>query len=82
MPRAAPKDVGYAYIERAYGLTFTPGERVRHTESAQVGLGTVRKVKQSHAHYVMVLFDGRKHADPCHPQALEKVAPEGRSHAS
>lgn len=62
---------GYDYIKRAYGLEFSAGQRVRHIEIDK--LGTVARCKESSGHYVQVRFDGKKHADPCHPQALEFV---------
>lgn len=64
----------YGYIHRAYGLNFFIGQRVRHTEIDK--LGTVARCKESASHYVQVTFDGRKHSDPCHPQALEILATE------
>lgn len=64
----------YGYIHRAYGLSFFVGQRVRHTEIDK--RGTVAKCKESSGHYVQVVFDGRKHADPCHPRALELVSEE------
>ena len=65
----------YEYIKRAYGLSFAPGERVTHTVVKKDG--TVRQENPSSGHYVMVAFDGERHASPCHPGELEKL---GRQH--
>ena len=64
--------MSYAYIKHAYGLDFSAGDRVRHNETNK--LGNVRRERPAQAHYVYVLFDGERDANPCHPRALDKVA--------
>lgn len=61
--------MAYEYIRRSYGLDFTPGDYVRHTETCRVG--RVARESASAGHYVQVIFDGDRHALPCHPAALE-----------
>jgi hypothetical protein len=63
--------MAYAYIERTYGLRFSPGDRVHHTVTKQNG--TVKRENPSVGHYVMVAFDSKKFAVPCHPGELEKL---------
>jgi len=63
-------DAHHDYIARAYGRTFTPGQRVRFTEG-KPRAGTVMRPKASHAHYVQVRFDGEKHGSLCHPGSVE-----------
>lgn len=63
--------MAYEYIKRTYGLTFVPGQRVRHSVTG--GDGTVKREAASMGHYVMVAFDGRKHASPCHPEELTEI---------
>lgn len=36
--------------------------------------GTVAREDRSQSHYVMVRFDGRKFASPCHPTSLEYLS--------
>lgn len=68
--------MSYNYVRRVYGVNPIPGERVRHTELRGPGsLGTITRERPSQGHHVMVRFDGRKHADPCHPTALEYLGP-------
>jgi len=63
--------MAYEYIQRYYGLTFTPGERVWHVEVRKNG--TVQPERASHGHYVNVLFDGENHGSSlCHPKELVK----------
>jgi hypothetical protein len=62
--------MSYEYIKRTYGLTFTPGDRVRHTVAGNIGT-----VKRGESHYVNVTFDGQRFSTPCHPQEL-KPAPD------
>lgn len=66
----------YDYIKRAYPLADVPnvGTRVRHNETNR--LGVIAREDRSQSHYVQVRFDGDKHSLPCHPMALEHVAPE------
>ena len=61
----------YDYIRRYYGLSYEPGQRVRHTVTNKVG--TVCRMRKSQGHYVQVRFDGMKFARPCHPQELEQA---------
>lgn len=61
----------YRYIERTYGTTFKPGDRVRHTVTG--GVGEVRPVRGDPQYY-NVRFDGQKHALPCHPGELEAAS--------
>lgn len=68
--------MAYDYIKRAYGLTFTPGDRVQHTVTGK--MGTVKRGQYHYAggsHYVNVTFDGQRHSLPCHPEEL-RPAPE------
>lgn len=60
--------MAYEYIKRAYGLSFRPGQRVKHTVTGK--RGHVRRESPSAGHYVMVLFDEARHALPCHPEEL------------
>ncbi len=60
---------GYEYVRRAYGVSPTIGDRVRHQVTGESG--TIRREDRSQAHYVMVLFDGKKFALPCHPTELD-----------
>lgn len=61
----------YAYIQRTYGLTFTAGQRVRHTVTGKAGM--VVREDPSQAHYVQVRFDDRKYGVPCHPEELQTI---------
>jgi hypothetical protein len=67
----------YDYVKRSYGVEPKVGARVRHTETGQ--FGEIAPEGRSQQHYVMVRFDGRKHADPCHPTALDYNPPETRN---
>lgn len=58
----------YAYIRRSYGVTPTPGQRVRHQITHRYGV-IVRP--HDDPHYVQVRFDGQKHSTPCHPTELD-----------
>jgi hypothetical protein len=61
----------YGYVRRTYGVDPVIGARVRHTELKGPGaFGTIAKPGLA-GHYVYVRFDGKKHADPCHPTALD-----------
>jgi hypothetical protein len=60
--------MSYGFIQGYYGLQFTPGLRVQHTVTKECG--KVGREDRSQMHYVMVRFDGRKHASPCHPREL------------
>lgn len=62
--------MAYAYIEKAYGLTFRVGERVLHAVTKKIG--TVKREDPGMGHYVMVAFDGQRFALPCHPNELIK----------
>lgn len=61
--------MSYDYIKRAYAVTPTVGERVRHTVTGNSGI--IAREDRSQGHYVQVKFDGRKFASPCHPLELE-----------
>ena len=61
----------YEYIRRFYGLSYEPGQRVRHTVTNNVG--TVCPMRASHGHYVQVRFDGLSFAQNCHPEELEQA---------
>jgi hypothetical protein len=61
----------YAYIKQRYGVAFAFRDRVRHTINGKAGM--VVREDPSQAHYVMVRFDDRKYAVPCHPGELEKI---------
>lgn len=62
----------YAYIERTYGKTFEPGQRIRFTEYAgDIGKGVVLP-EGAQGHYVRVLFDDG-HEGNCHPGSVEPV---------
>lgn len=59
----------YDYVRRAYGVDPRVGARVQHTETGNHG--EIVRESKSQAHYVMVKFDGRNFASPCHPTALK-----------
>ena len=58
----------YDYIKRTYSFQPEIGKRVRHTVTN--GEGVIAREARSMSHYVMVKFDGRKFAAPCHPGEL------------
>jgi hypothetical protein len=58
--------VPYEYVNKFYGLSVKPGQRVRMGDKA----GTVAR-KRSYDHYVHVKFDGRNFDVPVHPLELE-----------
>ncbi len=58
----------YRYIQRHYGLTFLPGQRVRFKPYRR--LGNVMR-PQGDPQYVRVRLDGDKHGSDCHPQEVE-----------
>jgi len=58
----------YTYIERAYGRTFTPGQKIVFTEYDNKP-GTVMRT-QGDPQYVRVRFDDGKIGD-CHPMSVE-----------
>lgn len=60
----------YGYIEKAYGISFFPGDKVEHTETNKCG--KVMRVKPGHEHYVRVHF-GPDGAGLCHPGALKII---------
>lgn len=62
----------YDYVRQMYGVDPKPGQRVRHRVTGRSG--EVRREDRSQAHYVMVRFDGQKHALPCHPTELDYAA--------
>lgn len=59
--------MAYRYIERVYGTTFKPGDRVVHTVTGKVG--EVRRAAGDPQYY-SVRFDDQKHNSPCHPDEL------------
>lgn len=61
---------GYDYIYSAYGIRFTPGDRVEFTEGKR-RLGVVKRPK-TNFHYVTVQFDDGT-TGLCHPKSLEHV---------
>lgn len=61
-----PKELPYAYVNRAYGLNVKPGMRVR----ALGKLGTVAR-KKCYDHYVYIKFEGTKFDVPVHPNDLD-----------
>lgn len=63
--------MAYSYIKKMYGFEAVVGRRVRHETE---GEGTVAPEDRSCQHYVMVKFDGRKHAGPCHPGELTDLS--------
>lgn len=71
--RTPVADVPYGYVRRMYGVDPVIGERVRMKGYPP---GTIRAEDQSCSHYVMVQFDGRNFAAPCHPTDLEYLGPE------
>jgi len=80
MPEAPQADLPYAYVRRNYSVDPRIGERVRHTELRKDSLGTIAAEDPSCSHYVMVRFDGKRDALPCHPTALEYLGkPQGES---
>lgn len=58
----------YDYVKRAYGVNPVVGERVRHHITSREGIVARER---SPNHYVHVLFDGSKHALPCHPTEMD-----------
>jgi hypothetical protein len=68
--------MAYTYIERAYGMRFEAGQRVRFTEhQGDKANGVVRGVRGD-PQYVRVLFDDGSEGD-CHPKSVEIVRKEG-----
>lgn len=61
----------YDYIRRTYGLDFKPGDRVRFVDGRT---GTVKRENVSQGHYVMVMFDQKTFASPCHPGELTIIS--------
>lgn len=59
--------MGYAYIRRAYGKYFRPGDRVLFTEYNNKP-GTVLRVR-GETQYFRVRFDDGKVGD-CHPDSV------------
>lgn len=59
----------YDYVKRAYAFQPEVGRRVLHTVTKQSG--TVAREDKSAGHYVQVMFDGRNHRLPCHPDELQ-----------
>ena len=61
--------MAYNYIQRIYGTTFQPGDRVRHTVTDKCGQ-VMRPTGDPQ--YYRVRFDGQKHGSECHPQEIIK----------
>lgn len=61
--------MAYEYVKKSYGVFPEVGARVRHNETNKSGV--ISREDKSMSHYVMVKFDGRKFASPCHPTALD-----------
>lgn len=59
--------MAYRYIERTYGTTFKPGDRVKHTVTNKTG--EIRRASGDPQYY-NVRFDGLDHNRPCHPDEL------------
>ena len=59
----------YDYIKRTYPVTPEVGGRVTHQVTRRGGTSARENV--SHAHYVMVKFDGQKFSLPCRPRELD-----------
>jgi len=62
--------MSYEYIERAYGVTVTVGQRI----SMDGRIGTVLKPR-SNEHYLCVQFDGWKSWSYVHPTWKMDYAP-------
>lgn len=62
--------MSYDYVRQAYGVNPVVGERVRHHTRRAGKDGTIAR-ERSPNHYVHVLFDGEKHALPCHPTEMD-----------
>ncbi len=67
----------YDYVKRAYGVNPVVGARVTHTEFRPPKPGVIAPENPSSGHYVMVKFDGERHASPCHPTSLDYGAGQG-----
>lgn len=61
--------MSYDYVRRTYSVEPVIGERIRHHVGGKTG--TISRENPSSAHYVMVKFDGQKHALPCHPTEMD-----------
>lgn len=59
----------YSYIQRAYAVTPTVGERVLHHVTKREG--TISPEDRSMSHYVQVRFDGDAESLPCHPTEMD-----------
>lgn len=69
--RAAAPDC-YDYVRRTYGVPAYVGMRVR----LPIGTEGVLVAAKSDLHYIHVRVDGRKHADPVHPQDVTYLTVE------
>lgn len=63
--------MSYDYVRRNYPVDPQVGQRVTLAEGRQRPSGVVTRENKSQSHYVMVRFDGQRHASPCHPTSLE-----------
>lgn len=59
----------YDYVRRTYGVNPGVGQRVQHTVTKD--FGHIAREDLSQGHRVMVRFDGKKFALPCHPTELD-----------
>jgi hypothetical protein len=66
----------YDYVRRTYSVDPKVGAPVQHTITLRYG--KIARENRSQAHYVMVKFEGKNHALPCHPTELYylSVAPQ------
>ncbi len=65
----------YNYVRAQYAVNPVVGNSAFHTETKKWGV--IARENKTCSHYVMVRFDGRKRADPCHPTALDYSRPDG-----
>ena len=63
--------MAYDYIKRTYEFQPEIGRRVRHTVTERDGI--IDREADGMGHYVMVKFDGKKYAAPCHPGELAYI---------
>jgi hypothetical protein len=61
--------MSYDYVRRAYGVDPQAGAPVRHQVTKKFGV--IDREDRGQAHYVMVRFEGQRHAVPCHPTELD-----------
>ena len=61
--------MSYDYVKRTYGVDPKVGQAVYHTVTKSYGI--IKRENRSQAHYVMCVFEGQRHAIPCHPTELQ-----------